>query len=55
MAPTDSSRAAAVSDRASPVTVFHHAAQDWIDDPSRGLEEYLLQAFDDLRSLSEKP
>ncbi|WP_203841648.1 TetR family transcriptional regulator [Winogradskya humida] len=31
---------------------FHHAAQDWIDDPSRSLEKHLLQAFDDLRGLA---
>ncbi|MFJ3310705.1 TetR family transcriptional regulator [Streptomyces sp. NPDC086549] len=32
---------------------FHHAAQAWIDDPSQSLDAHLLQAFDDLRSLSE--
>ncbi|MFD4874262.1 TetR family transcriptional regulator [Streptomyces sp. NPDC058420] len=31
---------------------FHHAAQAWIDDPSRTLDAHLLQAFDDLRALS---
>ncbi|WP_037914638.1 TetR family transcriptional regulator [Actinacidiphila yeochonensis] len=31
---------------------FHQAAQDWIDDPSRSLDEHLLEAFDDLRALS---
>ncbi|MEW2291174.1 TetR family transcriptional regulator [Streptomyces sp. NPDC006743] len=31
---------------------FHHAAQAWIDDPSRSLEAHLRQAFDDLRALS---
>ncbi|MFJ2158935.1 TetR family transcriptional regulator [Streptomyces sp. NPDC087856] len=31
---------------------FHHAAQAWIDDPSRRLDAHLLQAFDDLRALS---
>ena len=31
---------------------FHHAAQAWIDDPSRGLGAHLSQAFDDLRALS---
>lgn len=31
---------------------FHHAAQAWIDDPSRSLDAHLLQAFDDLRALS---
>ncbi|MFF6988987.1 TetR family transcriptional regulator [Streptomyces sp. NPDC010273] len=31
---------------------FHHAAQAWIDDPSRQLDAHLLQAFDDLRALS---
>ncbi|MET1071269.1 MAG: TetR family transcriptional regulator [Umezawaea sp.] len=31
---------------------FHHAAQDWIDDSSRSLDEHLSQAFDDLRALS---
>ncbi|AJP02451.1 TetR family transcriptional regulator [Streptomyces cyaneogriseus subsp. noncyanogenus] len=31
---------------------FHHAAQAWIDDPSQSLDAHLLQAFDDLRTLS---
>lgn len=31
---------------------FHHAAQAWIDDSTRSLDAYLLQAFDDLRALS---
>jgi AcrR family transcriptional regulator len=31
---------------------FHHAAQAWIDDPSQSLDTHLLQAFDDLRTLS---
>ncbi len=31
---------------------FHHAAQAWIDDPSRTLDAHLHQAFDDLRALS---
>ncbi len=31
---------------------FHHAAQDWIEDPSQCLDAHLLQAFDDLRALS---
>ncbi|GHF20065.1 TetR family transcriptional regulator [Streptomyces spiralis] len=31
---------------------FHHAAQDWIDDPSQSLDAHLLRAFDDLRTLS---
>nr|BFD87516.1 TetR family transcriptional regulator [Streptomyces sp. Xyl84] len=31
---------------------FHHAAQAWIDDPSRSLDAHLRQAFDDLRALS---
>jgi AcrR family transcriptional regulator len=31
---------------------FHHAAQAWIDDPSRGLDAHLSRAFDDLRALS---
>ncbi len=31
---------------------FHHAAQAWIDDPSRNLNAHLDQAFDDLRALS---
>ncbi|MEV4561701.1 TetR/AcrR family transcriptional regulator [Kitasatospora sp. NPDC049285] len=31
---------------------FHHAAQAWIDDPSRSLDAHLHQAFDDLRALS---
>jgi AcrR family transcriptional regulator len=31
---------------------FHHAAQDWIDDPSRSLGAHLSQTFDDLRALS---
>ncbi|WP_037861812.1 TetR family transcriptional regulator [Streptomyces sp. NRRL S-340] len=30
---------------------FHHAAQAWIDDPSRSLDAHLRQAFDDLRAL----
>lgn len=33
-------------------STFHHAAQDWIDDPSQNLDAHLLQAFDDLRALS---
>ena len=31
---------------------FHHAAQALIDDPSQSLDAHLLQAFDDLRTLS---
>lgn len=31
---------------------FHHAAQAWIDDPSQSLDAHLLQAFDDLHTLS---
>ncbi|MFH9660880.1 TetR family transcriptional regulator [Streptomyces sp. NPDC017248] len=31
---------------------FHHAAQAWIDDPAQSLDAHLLQAFDDLRTLS---
>lgn len=31
---------------------FHQAAQAWIDDPSQSLDAHLLQAFDDLRTLS---
>lgn len=31
---------------------FHHAAQAWIDDPSRSLDAHLLQAVHDLRTLS---
>ncbi|PRY35724.1 TetR family transcriptional regulator [Umezawaea tangerina] len=31
---------------------FHHAAQDWVDDSSRSLDEHLARAFDDLRALS---
>ncbi|MEW2623737.1 TetR family transcriptional regulator [Streptomyces sp. NPDC048106] len=31
---------------------FHHAAQAWIDDPSRNLDAHLRRAFDDLRTLS---
>jgi AcrR family transcriptional regulator len=31
---------------------YHEAAQAWIDDPAQGLDVYLLQAFDDLRTLS---
>jgi AcrR family transcriptional regulator len=30
---------------------FHRAAQDWIDEPSPGLDAHLLRAFDDLRAL----
>src|SRR4051794_41415626 len=26
---------------------FHHAAQAWIDDPTRSLDDHLTQAFDD--------
>jgi AcrR family transcriptional regulator len=31
---------------------FHQAAQAWIDDPSQSLDAHLLQAFDDLHTLS---
>ncbi|MFE9899786.1 TetR family transcriptional regulator [Streptomyces achromogenes] len=31
---------------------FHQAAQDWIDDPSQGLDAHLARAFDDLHALS---
>lgn len=31
---------------------FHQAAQDWIDDPSEGLDAHLSRAFADLRALS---
>jgi AcrR family transcriptional regulator len=31
---------------------FHQAAQAWIDDPAQSLDAHLLQAFDDLRTLS---
>ena len=31
---------------------FHHAAQAWVDDPSRSLDAHLLQAFEDLHALS---
>jgi AcrR family transcriptional regulator len=34
---------------------FHHAAQAWIDDPTQSLDTHLLQAFDDLRTLSADP
>ncbi|AGL19862.1 TetR family transcriptional regulator [Actinoplanes sp. N902-109] len=34
---------------------FHHAAQRWIDDPAQGLDAHLVQAFDDVRSLSGRP
>jgi AcrR family transcriptional regulator len=30
---------------------FHHAAQNWIDDPEPGLDVHLKRAFDDLRAL----
>ncbi|MEU3492174.1 TetR/AcrR family transcriptional regulator [Kitasatospora cineracea] len=32
--------------------VFHRAVQDWIDDPSPGLEAHLRRVFADLRALS---
>ncbi len=31
---------------------FQHAAEAWIDDPSRGLAAHLTEAFEDLRALS---
>src|SRR5206468_1844381 len=34
---------------------FHHAASEWLDDPSPGLETHLARAFEDLRTLSEPP
>jgi AcrR family transcriptional regulator len=30
---------------------FHHAAQNWLDDPERGLETYVERAFDDMSAL----
>ncbi|MEV4349669.1 TetR family transcriptional regulator [Actinoplanes sp. NPDC049596] len=30
---------------------FHHAAQNWIDDPAPGLEEHLVRAFAAVRTL----
>jgi AcrR family transcriptional regulator len=30
---------------------FHHAAQNWLDDPERGLDTYVKRAFDDMSAL----
>ena len=32
-------------------TAFHHAAQNWIDDPTPGLQVHLTRAFADLNTL----
>ncbi|NUR26872.1 MAG: TetR family transcriptional regulator [Catenulispora sp.] len=34
---------------------FHQAVQSWIDDPSQTLDAHLLQAFDDLHTLTHGP
>jgi AcrR family transcriptional regulator len=54
---TQGLRRRGVDDRLADLTAhagwaaFHHAAQNWLDDPERGLDTYVQRAFDDMSAL----